>query len=266
MKISKMKQARVFLLSLVLGTLCWTNQVNAQPAGTTNFYTAIKGYNLSVLWRADKLLLLNLNRHDPFPEPLGIIGKNNQRFYIHYTSILKDAVDPYKYKVQGKSRVGNLVRSFSGTITIKQAGIYKPGNVYAPETYKGYKRGQLISQLVINEDSTAPGSGSISGKLISNFCINSKGQVFYDTLDYGEDGYGNNQFVGTWTAQRSKQSQRVQFGDLTINDSPFSDVDGITVPPEYEKYGWQSYVNAIGNDIQPATKAAIAEEKRQWWK
>ncbi|MGQ7856252.1 hypothetical protein ACUN24_18620 [Pedobacter sp. WC2501] len=77
---------------------------------------------------------------------------------------------------------------------------------------------------------------------------------------------GHNQFSGNWIANGSKQSQKLQLGDITIYDSPFSDIDGITVPPQYEKYGWQNYVSAISNDNRPASKAAITEEKRQWWK
>lgn len=249
-------------------SLLLSNAVHAQPAGTTNFYNNIKTYNLATLWRADQLRLISLKEYQPFPEPLGVLGKNYQRFYIHYTSVTKDPGNPYKYNVQGKTRVGNQVRPFTGTITVMQAGIFKPGanNPYAPEPYKGYKRGKLICRIAINETASSPGSGTINGELTTDFCINAQNQLLYDTLDFGIDGYGNNQFTGSWTAHGSKAAQKLHFGDITIPDTKFSDVYGITVPPEYEKYGWQSFVNAIPNDFRPASKAAIAEEKRQWWK
>jgi len=244
-----------------------SDSVQAQPAGTTNFYNNIKAYNLAALWRADGLRLISLKQTNAFPEPLGALGKNKQRFYIHYTSVVKDAVNPYKYNVQGKTRLGNQVRPFTGTITVIQAGIFKPGesNPYAPEPYKGYKRGQLVC-VSINEATSTPGTGTISGELTTSFCINAQNQLLYDTLDFGIDGYGNNQFTGSWTAHGTKAAQKLVFGDITFPDTEFSDVDGITVPVKYEKYGWQSFVNAISSDLRPASKAAIAEEKRQWWK
>ncbi|TDO19046.1 hypothetical protein [Pedobacter duraquae] len=255
---------RLYQLSLLL--LLLSIKSVAQPAGTTNFYTGIKAYNLSGLWRADQLLLLSLKKYEAFPEPLGILGKNHQRFYIHYTTVTKDQSNPYVYHVQGKTRVGNQVRTFTGTLTVKQAGIFKAGSAYAPDTYKGYKRGKMICALAIDEDKKAPGAGVIRGELTTDFCIDSRNQLLYDTLDFGIDGYGNNQFTGNRTAYGNNVVQQLQFGDITITDSPFSDVDGITVPPEYEKYGWQNYVNAISDDNRPASKAAIAEERRQWWK
>jgi hypothetical protein len=253
----------IYALSLVLSiSALFNNAVQAQPAGTTNFYNNIKTYNLAALWRADRLRLISLKETEPFPEPLGVLGKNNQRFYIHYTSVVRDATNPYKYNVQGKTRVGNQVRSFTGAITVTQAGIYKPGNnPYAPDPYKGYKRGKLIAKVSLKE----AGSGGISGELISEFCINAQNQLLYDTLDYGIDGYGNNQFTGL-RMDGTLVAQKLQYGDITIQGSEFSDVDGITVPAKYEKYGWQNLVKAIPNDLRPATKAAIAEEKRQWWK
>jgi hypothetical protein len=256
--------ALCFVLSI---STLFSNTVQGQPAGTTNFYNNIKTYNLATLWRADRLRLISLKETEPFPEPLGVLGKNHQRFYIHYTSIVKDAANPYKYNVQGKTRVGNQVRPFTGTITVTQAGIYKPGNnPYSPGTYKGYKRGKLLCRVAITENTSTPGTGVINGELTTSFCINAQNQLLYDTLDFGEDGYGNNQFTGTWTGHGSKAAQKLQYGDITLPDVEFSDVYGITVPEKYEKYGWQNFVNAIPNDSRPATKAAIAEEKRQWWK
>jgi hypothetical protein len=248
-------------------SLLLSNEAKAQPAGTSNFLTGIKTYNLAALWHADRLKLITLKETESFPEPLGVLGKNCQRFYIHYTSVIKDPANPYRYNVQGKTRVGKQVRSFTGTITVTQAGIYKPGNnPYAPDPYKGYKRGKLVCRVVLNESASVPASGAISGELTTSFCINAQNQLLYDTLDYGIDGYSNNQFTGNWTAHGSKTPQILQFGDISIPNVKFADVYGITVPPEYEKFGWQNYVNAIPNDSRPATKAAIAEEKRQWWK
>lgn len=244
-------------------TSLFNDQVSAQPPGTTNFYSNIKSYNLATLWHADKLKLLNLKRQEPFPEPYGIIGKNNQRFYIHYTAVNKNPSNPYSYSVQGKTRVGTQIHQFTGTITVKEAGIFKPGNnAYAPDPYKGFKRGKLVCLVVINE----AGNGTITGELTTDFCINAQNLLFYDTLDFGIDGYGNNHMTGKFKADNSKVEQKVEYGDYSLTNPDFSDESGIIVPAQYEKYGWQSFVHAQSSDGTPASKAAIAEEKRQWWK
>ncbi|MFD1257965.1 hypothetical protein ACFQ3S_14245 [Mucilaginibacter terrae] len=257
----------LLVVCIILVAVIINNTANAQPTGTTNFYSSVKNYNLATLWRANRLRLINLKEFEPFPEAYGIIGKNNQRFYIHYTSVLKDPANAYRYQVQGKTRVGKVVRPFTGTITVIQAGIYKPGNnSYAPDTYKGYKRGKLLCHVTINESTSTPESGTINGKLTTDFCINMQNQLLYDTLDFGIDGYGNNYFTGSLVNHTTKAAQKLQYGDYNLSGSDFSDVDGITVPLQYEKYGWQSFVDAIPSDLRPANKAAIAEEKRQWWK
>jgi len=243
------------------------NQARSQPAGTSNFLSNIKSYDLASLWHADHLKIIDMKEMQSFPEPLGIVGKNCQRFYIHYSSVVKDPTSPYKYKVLGKTRVGNQVRQITGTITIIQAGIYKPGNnPYAPEPHKGYRRGKVVSHIVINENGSTAATGNITGQMTTEFCIDAKNNLFYDTLDFGIDGYSNNQFTGTWTAHGSKSAQPLKYGDFSFQDDRFADTYGITVPPEFQKYGWISFVNAISDDFSPANKAAIAEEKRQWWK
>ncbi|QJD97205.1 hypothetical protein HH214_15670 [Mucilaginibacter robiniae] len=249
---------------VLCATLLLSSTIHAQPAGTTNFYTNIKAYNLASLWRADRLRLLSLKQVEPFPKPFGAVGKNYQRFYIHYLSVTQDAANPYRYLVQGKTRIGNQIRPFAGTITITQAGIFKPDNAYSPESYRGYKRGQLIAKVDFKEDSQD--GGTISGKLTTNFCINAQNQLLYDTLDFGIDGYENNQFLGTIKKPSSATAQTLRWGDYSLMGTPIVDEAGMNIPQEYEKYGWQTFNAAIGSDLRPASKAAIAEEKRQWWK
>jgi len=254
----------VILFAVMVLIIMDSLTAQAQPAGTSNCYTRVKDYNLAALWHAKNIKLLSLKETERFPEPYGTLGKNYQRFYIHYTSVIKDPSNLYCYHVKGKTRVGTRILLITGTITVMQAGIYKPASVYAPDTYKGYKRGQIISKVVFNESGTHPGT-VIKGELTTHFCINAQNQLLYDTLDFGIDGYGNNYFTGTLTNHTGKEVQNLQYGDYNLSGSPFSDVGGITVPSQYEKYGWQSFVDAIPDDLRPANKAAIAEEKRQWW-
>ncbi len=73
-------QAMRYMLLCTIAMLLFISETHAQSAGTTNFYPNIKVYNLSALWQSDKLLLLSLNKYEPFPQPLGIIGKNINGF------------------------------------------------------------------------------------------------------------------------------------------------------------------------------------------
>lgn len=116
----------------VIGIICLliSGVVHGQKRASSDYYAQIKDYNLAHLWRATKVHMDDIEGYPgtdvPFPEPLGYIGSNYQRFYIHYISVVKDTINPYRYLVTGKTRVGNNVCSFTGAITINKAVLYKP--------------------------------------------------------------------------------------------------------------------------------------------
>ena len=58
-----------------------------------------------------------------FPEPIGFIGNDYQRFYIHFSSVIKNKKNPYQYDVRGKTKVKNTRHAFKGTITIYSEGM-----------------------------------------------------------------------------------------------------------------------------------------------
>lgn len=71
------------------------------PPPSIDYITPLKAKNLSYLWRADQLVFYGSkaagSADNSFPEPLGFIGTNYQRFYLHYTSVRPAPGQPYVY-------------------------------------------------------------------------------------------------------------------------------------------------------------------------
>lgn len=231
--------------------------VFAQQA-SINYYTSIKDFNLSELWRGN-VIQIDGGKTAPFPEPLGAIGDDFHRFYIHYTFIKKDALNPYNYIVQGKTRVNNNICRFKGIIRILSAKRFT-------RSYTGYKQGEVICNVHLSEDRSSPGSGYIEGKLITQFCIDKNGRLLYDALDSNADNYSNNQFAGTWVSYKTGKSKLCNWGDYRIPNC--KGLDGgageFIVNEQYRYNGWQNYANMNSSD-KTISKKAIAEENRKWW-
>src|SRR5690242_10027684 len=79
---------------------------------SVDYFPSIKNYDLSKLWQADSIQIEGDGDNIPFPEPLGYIGDNFQRFYIHYISVTRSKNDPYQYNVYGKTMVRENICSF----------------------------------------------------------------------------------------------------------------------------------------------------------
>jgi hypothetical protein len=164
-----MKILHRLLITLLLSS--FASAAYSQTEETANFYDSIKRYDLSTLWRSDSLLNLawvdDTMYFDPktevFPEPIGFIGNDYQRFYIHFTSVRKDKKNPCQYDVRGKTKTKNAVHAFKGTITIDSADTYK--EEHRPPIIRGYVR----CHYKFYEDSEAVGSGCLEGDLRSDW-------------------------------------------------------------------------------------------------
>ena len=246
--------------SILLSTLfCFAAQLtNAQSTRTIEFYDSIKNYDLSTLWRADSLLNLewvdDTMYFDPkmivFPEPLGFIGDDFQRFYIHFVSVSKDKSKPYQYDVLGKTKVKNTICSFKGTIIIYKSIIRRV------EHDPPIKRGILSCHYRFYEDHNTIESGYFEGELISNWCIYDR-HILYDNIHSVSDGYCNNQFTGTWKSYKTNVVKKCHWGDFRIPDCGDLDVGAgdFGVNEKYRNNGWQSYMKSTG-----------PTENDQWWK
>ena len=249
----------IWLILLLVSRLL----ANAQQPASASYLGGIKNHDLSKLWNsnADKkdtdILAITL------PRPLGIIGENCQRFYIHYTTVAKSKTNPCQYNVTGKTKVKDNICSFSGTITITKAGIYTKQFDYR------YKQGFVECAINFKEDTTQVNSGMFTGKLVTTFYLDEKRMIEYDDLLFGADLYFNNQVQATWTSYATYKSKKVNWGDYRIPGNTGFDVgDGeFMIDDKYVKNGWQNYKAARSGDPEnAATKNAESAEAIEWWK
>jgi hypothetical protein len=253
---------KFFLLLLLSFSCAGAGMAQGKVA---DFYAQAGKVNLASLWHAPKIYYVGAPEPwDNFPEPYGFIGANYQRFYIHYTSVVKDGKNPYLYNVQGKTRVKNNICSFTGTILVKQSKRYLEPNMEYPK----YKYGYLTCEVDLKEDQKQAGSGTIKGRMTTYWYLNERGQFAYDTL-IPEDGFNNNQCVARWTSYKGGPAKACHWGDFRIPEARNLDtgVGEIAINPKYLNNGWQNYNLSLDADSgKPAAVKAMAEEKRQWWK
>ena len=229
------------LLSLLLLIAICSHSQPQPPDKSRDFYREIKQYDLRLLWHSDSIAAVGLGLKAAFPEPLGFIGDHFQRFYIHYLSVTRSKTSPYLYEVTGKTRVKNNICSFRGTITVIEASLYDRSREY------GYKEGYVTCQVMLKEDSVHAGSGTIEGRLQTDFCIDSKNVVQYNTIESStEDSYCNNQCVGTWTSYSTGARKKCNWGDFRIPESEGGgklDIGAYVFAPadEYIAYGWEHF-------------------------
>jgi len=196
-----------------------------------------------------------------FPEPIGFIGSNYERFYIHYISVLRDEANPYCYIVKGKTKVKDNICSFTGMITVVNAKLLKQSD--DPR----YKQGELTCKVDFREDSTQSGSGRIQGTLTTNFYLDKKHTIHYDTIDAVGDGYANNQCEAIWTSYKTHQRKVCNWGDFRMPNC--GDLDqgagDVSINEKYLHNGWDNFVKVYRGNKKESQKA-LAEENRKWWK
>lgn len=238
---------------------------HAQERPSVNFYENIKNYNLHDLWTGDSIIIEDGPERRLFPEPIGFIGDNFQRFYIHYTSVIKSKDTPYLYHVTGKTRVKNNICNFRGQIYIQKAVLY---TVAESPAYSNLKSGSVSCQITLYEDSTQNGSGMIKGKLVSDFYLDKGGRVHYSGLMFTTDFFYNNSCEAIWTSYKTGISKKCNWGDFRIPGSGQMDngVSEFHVIDKYVRNGWENYRSAwTGNPEAPEVVKARAEEFRKWW-
>jgi hypothetical protein len=238
-----------------------TLTANAQTPKPVDYFANIKNHDLTKLWRADSIQTEGDRDKIAFPEPLGYIGDNFQRFYIHYISVTKSKENPYQYKVYGKTKVKDNICSFSGTITVRKAMLYKESD--DPR----YKQGSVICDVVFYEDSTKLSSGVIKGTLTSDFQLDKEGKLQYDALMLVADGYYNNQCKATWTSYKTGKSKKCNWGDFRMPDSKELDsgAGDVSINEKYINNGWSTFVAVYSADGDKAKKA-LQIERAKWWK
>ncbi len=258
-----MRKLYILFFNITLLFIACTAKAQDYPK---NFYKQISSYDLSTLWRSDKLYRPDddSTKDVDFPEPLGYIdGVERQRFYIHYLSVWKDKTNSYLYHVTGKTRIKNDVLKFNGTILVQKAS-------YDPSLYfdDKYMLGDVVCQVELHQDSAVHAAGLIKGKLTSRWLIDRKNKIHYNALGKNQDNFSNNQFTGRWNSYFAYFTKKCVWGDFRVPDSDGLDLGAseFMVSDDYVKHGWETYMKVMGgNDNSDPYKTAVAEESRKWW-
>ncbi len=249
---------------LILTLAVW-NTVQAQESTSINYYAQIKDYDLSKILMADSFLAEDregTKEKMRRAEPLGFIGSDYQRFYIHFLSMKRPAGNKYRYTISGKTRVRETIRPFSGTVTVKQAALKKVME------YGNYKQGVATCAVDLLEDPKQSSTGSIKGTLLLGFVIDNKGVFRYDALQFYADGFSNNTFKGNWTSYKTGAVKKCNWGDYRIPESGDLDVGAGEFSPDskYFDKGWKYYILSLFGETETDVELGKRNEAAQWWK
>jgi hypothetical protein len=233
-----------------------------QTEETSDFFEKCKNYDFSNLWTLTQFQIDGGQSTVDRTEPLGYIGENYQRFYIHFISVIQNPNSNIGYFVFGKTKVKDNICSFQGIIKIMTSRTYDKGD--DPKLRQGYVKGQYE----FFEDSDQKGTGILKGKFSTDFYIDEKGILYYDALMFGADGFQNNQFEGTWTSYKNNITKKCNWGDYRIPDS--NELDGgageFAPSKKFAESGWQNYWQAWGySPDKPEVQEARKKEKEKWW-
>ncbi len=202
------------------------------------------------------------------PEPLGFMGENYQRFYIHYLTVEKCKTDLLCYHITGKTRVKDNMCDFKGEIVLDNITHYNTNeNEYADSGFSD--TGNIHGHYTFREDETQKGTGVLNGKVSVHYYLK-KGIIYYDAYMLIADGYSNCQYEGTWTSYKTGKTKTCNWGDYRIPNSKDLD-NGCAefIPQEkYAKFGWQNYILlfTIPYDDNYEKNPIYIEENREWWK
>lgn len=236
--------------------------VYGQDIKTSEFTGEIGKYDVSDLWTLERFQIEDGGTTVERSGPLGYIGDNYQRFYIHFISAIQNPKNPLEYFIYGKTRVKENICSFQGTIVVTQSRTYDEGDV------AHLQQGFVMGIYEFFEDPDQKGTGILKGNFRSDFYIDKDNKMKYDAIAFVGDGYENNQFEGTWTGYRSATPKKCNWGDYRIPDSDDFDMGAGEFAPgdEYKKNGWENYSLAWGYPPDRSdVKEAMQKEKARWW-
>lgn len=251
----KIKQITIFLFILSFTHFC------AQISKSKDFYAEIKKYDISSLLTVTQIKV-EANEFREKAEPIGFIGTDFQRFYIHFSSVVQNKDNKYEYFISGKTMVKGVIRPFQGTLKIKKANIEKD------KEFPGYTHGFATCEVSIFEDKKLTSTGFIKGTMTIGYVFDAKMKMSYDAYLFYTDGFSNNEFKGTWTSYKTKVSKKCNWGDYRIPESGDLDVGAGEFAPntKYFDKGWKNYSLSLYGDSEIESKLAKKKETAAWWK
>ena len=240
-----MKQTIIFFFLLTSGL------IYGREIKTTDFLEEVKKRNISDLWITTHIKIEDSVMIDK-QEPLGFIGENYQRFYIHFDSATQNTNNPLEYNIYGKTKVKRNICSFQGRIIISES------KTYDGEDVPGLKQGFVKGKYEFYEQSSQIGSGVLTGEFQTNFYIDKTGKLKYDAVMFMSDGFENNQFKGTWVKYKTHISKKCNWGDYRIPESKELDCGAGEFSPvdKYDEFGWKEYNQEIQNTDR---------KEETWW-
>jgi len=193
----------------------------------------------------------------------GVIGENMQRIQIKWISINKDSKNPDVYIVTGKTKVKDNICEFVGKLQIKTLRLYTNYDMPYDSKVTPQKIGVVFFTYTLIEQGTSEHSGVFKGISATEFyLLNNK--LIYNDFRAASDDMTNNQYVGTWTSNKSKQTLVCNWGDYRVPNVQDFDCGAAEFVPceKYRKYGWTDLYKAKMQDDLEAQKRELSE----WWK
>lgn len=222
----------------------------------------LREYDLAKLWEGDT------RERKENPTLQGFFGPDHYRFALAITDARRDSQRPDVYHVQGKCRYRKNIRSFSGTITVRQIAdaeiYYSPhdNSFYPPhnDTMPGdtvqaiYERAvseaqcyTLRAQLQLRE-APAENSGIFEGEAVLNFYTAPGPRTGYagaPALTDNEPARGSSLLMrGARRNVSTRQIKQFVIADDVFAAAPdvlnnFGVGDrGFQINPKYNKMGW----------------------------
>ena len=232
--------------------------------------------DLSNLWQGDT----KERRQEPTLQ--GFFGPDHYRFALAFTSVIRDEQQPEVYHVQGKCRYRKNIRSFAGTLTVRQiADLDAPwdyddfSSQQAPDstlsaaaaidsTTVQFERARRLShpytlraELQMQEQE-ADNSGVFRGEAILNFHVTSTGRLAYVTAPFmNKEAPANGSAMLLHGSRRNATTRQVK--TFVVSDDVFA-----AAPEVYKDFG----IGDRGGEINPKyAKLGWNElwENDEWW-
>jgi len=238
--------------------------VSAQGNSAKFKADALKDENISpgdVKTEITRLDIGGLLTRTPNTTVMGFIGSNYQRIRVKFISVIRNNATPEQYFIYGKTMVKDNVCEFQGILKITAAYYFKTSEADG-------KQGFMLGDYTFYEDPAQKHVGQFKGSCRLSFYFDKQGQIQYDNLMGGADGFINNEFVGSWTAYGATTSKPCNWGDSRIPMSGDLDTGSGEFSPN-EKYvanGWQNYKDAYFGTPGNAADEAQKKERAEWWK
>ncbi|MGM0588955.1 MAG: hypothetical protein ACQETE_11095 [Bacteroidota bacterium] len=225
----------------------------------------VTNHDLSHLWLTEKPISYDSTKFIR-PEPVGYLGDDYQRFFIHFTSVIQDQRNKLEYFAYGKTKLKNRIKSFQGKISIDST-LYLEDPVSS-----NTKEGKIIGSYLFFEDPTINNAGQYEGRFKTFVSLKSD-SILYSTYLFGADGYNNNQFEGTWNKYSKSKNIVCNWGDFRIPDREGFDIGAgqMGVHSDYVDNGWNNFEIAtfpiVRNDREKKMRERAREkEAEEWWK